>query len=74
MQKRNFRKEEKKEEVVKAPVEKEESVPARKEKETAVVTEESKKAVEAFLLDTLKAMGMESGDHFRGGCRRSTQY
>ena len=31
----------------------------RKEKETAVVTEESKKAVEAFLLDTLKAMGME---------------
>lgn len=52
-------KEEKKEEVVKAPVEKEESVPARKEKETAVVTEESKKAVEAFLLDTLKAMGME---------------
>lgn len=52
-------KEEKKEEVVKTPVEKEESVPARKEKETAVVTEESKKAVEAFLLDTLKAMGME---------------
>lgn len=48
-----------KEEVLKAPVEKEESVPVRKEKETAVVTEESKKAVEAFLLDTLKAMGME---------------
>ncbi len=49
----------KKEEVSEIPVEKEESVPVKKEKETAVVTEESKKAVEVFLLDTLKAMGMD---------------
>lgn len=36
-----------------------ENIPVKKEKETAVVTEESKKAVEVFLLDTLKAMGMD---------------
>lgn len=51
-----------KKEVTETPVETVEAVeniPVKKEKETAVVTEESKKAVEVFLLDTLKAMGMD---------------
>lgn len=51
-----------KKEVPETPVETVEAVeniPVKKEKETAVVTEESKKAVEVFLLDTLKAMGMD---------------
>ncbi len=51
-----------KKEVTETPVETVEpveNIPVKKEKETAVVTEESKKAVEVFLLDTLKAMGMD---------------
>ena len=53
---------------------KKESVPARKKKETAVVTEESKKAVEAFLLDTLKAMEMEVDITSEVDADGSTQY